>query len=132
MSYRSKAGARRRKASTRVITNAVAHIKASYNNTLFTITDQKGDILLWSSAGKCGFKNSKKKSPFAATTAGEEIGKRALEMGIVNISVRISGPGQGRDHAIRALNASGLNITSISDVTPIPHNGCRLPKRRRN
>ena len=131
MSYRSKAGQRRRRAA-RTVTDAVVHVKASYNNTLFTITDDKGDIMLWSSAGRCGFKGSKKKSPFAATTAGEDVGKRALDMGIINVSVRISGPGQGRDHAIRALNSSGLNITSISDVTPIPHNGCRLPKRRRN
>lgn len=131
MSYRSKAGQRKRRAA-RKVTDAVVHIKASYNNTLFTITDNRGDVLLWSSSGRCGFKGSKKKSPFAATTAGEDIGKRALDMGIVNVSIRISGPGQGRDHAIRALNAAGLNITSISDVTPIPHNGCRLPKRRRN
>ena len=131
MSYKEKTGQRRRRAA-RTVTDAVVLVKASYNNTLFTITDERGDILLWSSAGRCGFKGSKKKSPFAATTAGEDVGKRALDMGIINVSVRISGPGQGRDHAIRALNSSGLNITSISDVTPIPHNGCRLPKRRRN
>lgn len=131
MSYRSKAGTRKRRAR-RAITNAIAHIKVSYNNTLFTITDTNGETVLWNSAGRAGFKGSKKKSPFAATTAGEEIGKRALDMGIVNVEVRISGPGQGRDHAIRALHAAGLNITSIADVTPIPHNGCRLPKRRRN
>lgn len=131
MGYRDKA-ARRKRRQARAVTDAVVHIKASYNNTLFTITDESGDVLLWSSGGRSGFKGSKKKSPFAATTAGEEIGKRALDMGIVNVRIRISGPGQGRDHAIRALNASGLNITSIADVTPIPHNGCRLPKRRRN
>lgn len=130
MSYRKKTG--RRKVVARKVTDAVAHVRASYNNTLFTITDRNGDILLWSSSGKVGFKGSKKKSPFAATSAGEDIGKRALEMGIINISIRLNGPGQGRDHAIRALHASGLNITSIQDVTPIPHNGCRLPKRRRN
>ena len=131
MSYRSKAGSRRRRAQ-RQVTEAVAHVKASYNNTIVTITDSKGDVILWSSSGRCGFKGSKKKSPFAATTAGEEIGKRALDMGIQSVSVRISGPGQGRDHAVRALNAVGLRITSIADVTPLPHNGCRLPKRRRN
>ena len=131
MSYRSKAGSRKKR-GTRKLSNAVVHIKATYNNTIFTITDTSGDIVLWSSSGRCGFKGSKKKSPFAATTAGEDIGKKALDMGIENISVQISGPGQGRDHAIRALNATGLKITAISDVTPIPHNGCRLPKRRRN
>ena len=131
MSYRSKAGSRRRR-TKRAITSAIAHIKVSYNNTLFTITDTNGQVVLWNSAGRSGFKGSKKKSPFAATSAGEEIGKRALDMGIANIEIRISGPGQGRDHAIRALSSAGLNITTISDVTPIPHNGCRLPKRRRN
>ena len=128
MPYRKKSGKR----VMRAVTDAVVHIRASYNNTIFTITDKNGDTLLWSSSGRVGFKGSKKKSPFAATSAGEEIGKRAIEMGIVNVSIRLSGPGQGRDHAIRALNAVGLNITSIQDITPIPHNGCRLPKRRRN
>lgn len=130
MSYRKKSG--RRKTEKRNITDAIVHIRASYNNTLFTLTDRNGATLMWSSSGKVGFKGSKKKSPFAATSAGEEIGKRAIEMGVINISIRLTGPGQGRDHAIRALNSSGLHITSIQDVTPIPHNGCRLPKRRRN
>lgn len=130
MSYRKKSG--RRKAEKRHITDAVVHVQATYNNTIFTLTDRAGETIIWSSAGKVGFKGSKKKSPFAATTAGEDLGKRAIEMGIINISIRLSGPGQGRDHAIRALNSTGLHITSIEDVTPIPHNGCRLPKRRRN
>ena len=131
MSYRSKSSARKKRAGRR-LSEAVIHIRASYNNTIFTVTDGAGDVVLWSSSGRCGFKGSRKKSPFAATTAGEEIGRKSLEMGIENVSIRVSGPGQGRDHAIRALNAAGLKITSISDVTPIPHNGCRLPKRRRN
>ncbi|MBF2735784.1 MAG: 30S ribosomal protein S11 [Betaproteobacteria bacterium AqS2] len=131
MSYRSKASARKKRAGRR-LAEAVIHIRASYNNTIFTVTDGGGEVVLWSSSGRCGFKGSRKKSPFAATTAGEEIGRKSLEMGIESVSIRVSGPGQGRDHAIRALNAAGLKITSISDVTPIPHNGCRLPKRRRN
>ncbi len=129
-SYRQRSG-RRKSRSARTTTHAIAHIRATYNNTMFTITDRNGMTLLWSSAGRSGFKGSKKKSPFAATSAGEEIAKRALDMGITSVTVRICGPGQGRDHAIRALNASGLNITTITDVTPLPHNGCRLPKRRR-
>ncbi len=131
MSYRSKASARKKRAGRR-LGEAIVHIRASYNNTIFTVTDASGAVVLWSSTGRCGFKGSKKKSPFAATSAGEDIGRKAMEMGVESVSIRISGPGQGRDHAIRALNAVGLRITSIADVTPIPHNGCRLPKRRRN
>ena len=129
-SYRQRASRRKTKAA-RATSHAIVHIRATYNNTMFTITDRNGMPLLWSSAGRSGFKGSKKKSPFAATTAGEEIAKRALDLGITSVTVRVCGPGQGRDHAIRALNASGLNITMITDVTPLPYNGCRLPKRRR-
>ena len=109
----------------------VAHIKATFNNTIITITDVNGGTVAWASAGKAGFKGSKKSTPFAATIAAESVGREAVGMGMRRIHVRVQGPGSGRESAIQALQAAGLTIRSIRDVTPIPHNGCRPPKKRR-
>ena len=109
----------------------VAHIKATFNNTLVTITDNAGNTLVWGSAGKAGFKGSKKSTPFAATVAGERCGREAVAMGVRRVSVRVQGPGSGRESAIQALATAGLQIKAIQDVTPLPHNGCRPPKKRR-
>lgn len=109
----------------------VAHILASFNNTVVSITDANGNVICWSSSGNQGFKGSRKSTPFAAQLAAENAGKKAMEQGMRSVEVRIKGPGAGRESAIRALQAAGLDITSIRDVTPIPHNGCRPPKRRR-
>jgi small subunit ribosomal protein S11 len=109
----------------------VAHIQASFNNTIVTITDMSGNTVVWASAGDQGFKGSRKSTPFAATRAGEVAGKKAMEYGMRQIDVYVKGPGAGRESAIRALQAAGLRINMIRDVTPIPHNGCRPPKRRR-
>ena len=113
------------------VTEAIAHIHATFNNTIVTISDQHGDSLCWASAGNSGFKGSRKSTPFAAQVAAESCGRRAMEMGVKYLEVKIKGPGPGRESAVRALNMLGLEIQSISDVTPIPHNGCRPPKRRR-
>lgn len=113
------------------VTEAIAHIHATFNNTIITISDQHGDSLCWASAGNSGFKGSRKSTPFAAQIAAESCGRKAMEMGVKHLEVKIKGPGPGRESAVRALNALGLEIQSISDVTPIPHNGCRPPKRRR-
>jgi small subunit ribosomal protein S11 len=109
----------------------VAHVRATFNNTIITITDNSGNAVTWSSAGKAGFKGSKKSTPFAATVAGEIAGKEAMALGVRRVSVRVQGPGSGRESAIQALASAGLHITSIQDVTPLPHNGCRPPKKRR-
>ncbi len=109
----------------------VAHISSTFNNTIVTITDLKGHVVSWSSAGKIGFKGSKKSTPFAAQLAAENSAKEAIELGVRKVEVRVKGPGAGREAAIRSLQAAGLDISSIRDVTPIPHNGCRPPKRRR-
>ena len=109
----------------------VAHINSTFNNTIITITDTTGNTVSWSSSGNKGFKGSRKSTPFAAQLAAEEAGKKAMEHGMKNIEVIIKGPGNGRESAIRALGSTGLNITVIKDVTPIPHNGCRPRKRRR-
>ena len=109
----------------------VAHINSTFNNTIITITDTTGNTVSWSSSGNKGFKGSRKSTPFAAQLAAEEAGKKAMEHGMKNIEVIIKGPGNGRESAVRALGSTGLNITVIKDVTPIPHNGCRPPKRRR-
>ena len=109
----------------------VAHIVSSFNNTIITISDEKGNALAWSSAGHKGFKGSRKSTPFAAQLAAEEAGKKAIEHGMKNIEIIIKGPGNGRESAIRALGSAGLNITIIKDITPIPHNGCRPSKKRR-
>ena len=113
------------------ITKGIAHIQATFNNTIVTITDPKGNAVCWASAGAAGFKGSKKSTPFAAQVASEQAAKKALELGLKEVEVFIKGPGSGRESAIRALQAAGLSITAIKDVTPIPHNGCRPPKRRR-
>ena len=109
----------------------VAHIKATFNNTIITIADNQGNVLVWASAGKAGFKGSKKSTPFAATVAAEQVGREAVGMGVKRLDVRVQGPGSGRESAIQALGAVGLQIKSIQDVTPLPHNGCRPPKKRR-
>ncbi len=120
-----------KKKKIRNVTRGVAHILASFNNTIITISDFQGNALCWSSAGAAGFKGSKKSTPFAAQIASEQAAKKAVEMGMKEVEVLISGPGSGRESAIRALQAAGLQVNSIHDVTPIPHNGCRPPKRRR-
>ncbi|MBI2871530.1 MAG: 30S ribosomal protein S11 [Candidatus Omnitrophica bacterium] len=116
---------------TQIVERGIAHIQASFNNTIITITDRKGDALVWSSTGTSGFKGSKKSTPFAAQIASEQAARKAMAMGMKEVEVRVKGPGSGRESAIRALSAAGLKISVIRDVTPIPHNGCRPPKRRR-
>ena len=113
------------------ITSGVAHVSASFNNTMITITDAQGNAISWSSAGAMGFKGSRKSTPYAAQVAAEDAGKKAAEHGMKTLEIQISGPGSGRESALRALQAVGFAVTSIRDVTPIPHNGCRPPKRRR-
>jgi small subunit ribosomal protein S11 len=113
------------------IPSGVAHIQSTFNNTIVTISDTRGDAVSWASAGSSGFKGAKKGTPFAAQTAADNAAKRAMEQGMRQVEVMVSGPGAGRETAIRALQACGLEITLIRDVTPIPHNGCRPPKRRR-
>ena len=113
------------------ITAGVAHVNASFNNTMITITDAQGNAISWSSAGMMGFKGSRKSTPYAAQMAAEDAGRKAVEHGMRTLEVEVSGPGSGRESALRALQAVGLVVTSIRDVTPIPHNGCRPPKRRR-
>ena len=113
------------------ITNGIAHILASFNNTIITITDKSGNTISWASTGTVGFSGSKKSTPFAAQIAAGSAAKKAMERGLKSIDVSVKGPGSGRESAIRALQATGLNITSIKDVTPMPHNGCRPRKRRR-
>lgn len=115
----------------RVVTDGVAHIHASFNNTIITIADRQGNALCWATSGGSGFRGSRKSTPFAAQVAAERAGNAALEFGMKSVNVFVRGPGPGRESAVRALNAAGLKINSISDVTPIPHNGCRPPKRRR-
>ena len=120
-----------RKRVKKTVSEGVAHVHASFNNTIVTITDRQGNALSWSSAGACGFKGSRKSTPFAAQVAAERAGARAAEYGVKSLDVRVHGPGPGRDSAVRSLNANGFRIASIADVTPIPHNGCRPPKKRR-
>jgi small subunit ribosomal protein S11 len=126
-----KKGKKAKKKDRKVDAVGVAHIAATFNNTIVTITDLKGNVISWASAGKIGFKGSKKSTPFAAQLAAESSAKEALELGLRKVEVRVKGPGAGREAAIRSLQAAGLDISSIRDVTPIPHNGCRPPKRRR-
>jgi small subunit ribosomal protein S11 len=125
------AATRVRKKVKKNVAEGVVHVHASFNNTIITITDRQGNTLSWASSGGAGFKGSRKSTPFAAQVAAESAGRAAQECGIKNLEVRIQGPGPGRESAVRALNALGIKITSIADVTPIPHNGCRPPKRRR-
>ncbi|EAU53494.1 30S ribosomal protein S11 [Mariprofundus ferrooxydans] len=113
------------------IANAVVHIKASFNNTLITFTDGNGDAICWATSGASGFRGSRKSTPFAAQVAAEEAARKAMDHGVKNCSVLVRGPGSGRESALRAIAAVGINVTTIRDVTPIPHNGCRPPKRRR-
>lgn len=120
-----------RKKVKKNVVEGVAHIHASFNNTIVTISDRQGNALSWATSGGVGFKGSRKSTPFAAQVAAEHAGRAAQEYGVKNLEVRVKGPGPGRDSAVRALNATGFKITSITDVTPIPHNGCRPPKKRR-
>jgi len=122
---------KRAKKRERVEANGIAHIQSTFNNTIVTLTDIYGNVISWSSAGKVGFKGSRKSTPFAAQVASENAAKAAMEMGLRKVEVLISGPGSGREAAVRSLQATGLEISAIKDVTPIPHNGCRPPKRRR-
>jgi len=115
----------------RTVSDGVAHIFASFNNTIVTISDRQGNTLSWATSGGSGFRGSRKSTPFAAQVAAERAGTRAKDFGVKNLEVLVKGPGPGRESAVRALNAVGFKITNISDVTPIPHNGCRPPKRRR-
>ena len=123
--------ARVKKRERKNITSGVAHVNATFNNTMITITDAQGNTISWSSTGVMGFKGSRKSTPYAAQVAAEDAGKKAAEHGMKTLEIQVSGPGSGRESALRALQAVGLNVTSIRDVTPIPHNGCRPPKRRR-
>ena len=125
------AATRVRKKAKKNVSEGIAHVHASFNNTIITITDRQGNALSWATSGGAGFKGSRKSTPFAAQVAAEAAGRAAMECGVKNLEVRIKGPGPGRESAVRALNALGLKIISIADVTPVPHNGCRPPKRRR-
>jgi len=127
----AKAPARSRRKERKNISSGVAHVNASFNNTMVTIADAQGNAIAWSSAGAMGFKGSRKSTPYAAQMAAEDAGKKAAEHGMKTLEVNVSGPGSGRESALRALQSVGFTITSIRDVTPIPHNGCRPPKRRR-
>jgi small subunit ribosomal protein S11 len=127
----NQAATRVRKKVKKNVAEGIAHIHASFNNTIITITDRQGNALSWATSGGQGFKGSRKSTPFAAQVAAEVAGKAAVECGVKNLEVRIKGPGPGRESSVRALNALGMKITSITDVTPVPHNGCRPPKRRR-
>ena len=126
----SKASKTKKKVKKNIV-SGIAHINSTFNNTIITITDNTGNTISWSSSGNKGFKGSRKSTPFAAQRAAEEAGKKAMEHGMKNIEVVVKGPGNGRESAIRALNSTGLNISIIKDITPIPHNGCRPSKRRR-
>ncbi|EFV94444.1 30S ribosomal protein S11 [Lautropia mirabilis] len=125
------ASQRARKKVKKNVSDGIAHVHASFNNTIITITDRQGNTLSWATSGGAGFRGSRKSTPFAAQVAAEAAGRVAIEYGIKNLDVRIKGPGPGRDSSVRALNALGIKILSISDVTPVPHNGCRPPKKRR-
>ncbi len=125
------AASRARKKARKNVSDGIAHVHASFNNTIITITDRQGNTLSWASSGGAGFKGSRKSTPFAAQVAAEAAGRAAQECGIRNLEVLIRGPGPGRESSVRALNALGIKILQIQDVTPIPHNGCRPPKKRR-
>ncbi|MBO5659144.1 MAG: 30S ribosomal protein S11 [Duodenibacillus sp.] len=131
MAPKSQQASRARKKVKKVVTEGIAHVHASFNNTIITISDRQGNAIAQSSAGAQGFKGSRKSTPFAAQVAAEQAGKVALEYGLKNVEVRIMGPGPGRESSVRALNALGIRVTSIQDVTPVPHNGVRPSKRRR-
>ena len=127
----AKPAAKTRKRVKKNVVDGIAHIHASFNNTIITITDRQGNALAWTTAGGSGFRGSRKSTPFAAQVAAERVGEMVKDMGVKNLEVNVKGPGPGRESAVRALNASGFKITNIMDVTPIPHNGCRPPKKRR-
>ena len=124
-------GRRPRRRERKNVAYGIAHIKSSFNNTIITITDQEGKAIAWASAGNVGFKGSRKSTPFAAQTAAEQVARRAMEHGLRKVDVQVKGPGSGRETAIRSLQNAGIEVVSIKDVTPVPHNGCRPPKRRR-
>ena len=121
----------RKKKVKKTVVDGIAHVHASFNNTIITITDRQGNALSWATAGGAGFRGSRKSTPFAAQVAAENAGRTALDYGLKNLDVRVKGPGPGRESSVRALNALGYKITNITDVTPIPHNGCKPPKKRR-
>jgi small subunit ribosomal protein S11 len=121
----------RRKKAKRLVAEGVLHIHSTFNNTIITVSDPQGNVLVWSSAGSCGFKGSRKGTPFAAQVAAEAAARKAAEMGMRHVQVYVKGPGSGRESALRSLQAAGFTVSIIKDVTPIPHNGCRPPKRRR-
>ena len=127
----AKANVRIKKKVKKNVSEGIAHVHASFNNTIITITDRQGNALSWATSGGAGFKGSRKSTPFAAQIAAEKAGTKAQEYGLKDVSVKVKGPGPGRESALRALNAIGLNVVSIEDVTPLPHNGCRPPKQRR-
>ena len=131
MSKAPAAAGKAKKKIKRSVSDGIAHVQATFNNTVITITDRQGNALSWATSGGAGFRGSRKSTPFAAQVAAEKAGRVALEYGVKALEVRIKGPGPGRESAVRALNALGLKVTNILDVTPIPHNGCRPPKRRR-
>ncbi len=131
MAKEQQGRAKLRRKERKNITSGVAHVNASFNNTMITITDAQGNTIAWSSSGTMGFKGSRKSTPYAAQMAGEDVGKKAAEHGVKILEVEVTGPGSGRESALRALQSVGMQITSIRDVTPIPHNGCRPRKRRR-
>ena len=131
MAKPATAAAKTKRKVKKNITSGVAHVHASFNNTMITITDAQGNAISWSSSGAMGFKGSRKSTPYAAQVAAEDAGKKAMEHGMKNLEIEVRGPGSGRESALRALQAAGFNIISIRDVTPIPHNGCRPRKRRR-
>jgi small subunit ribosomal protein S11 len=131
MAKPSAGGRRPRKRERKNVTYGVAHIKSSFNNTIIAISDQEGHVLAWSSAGNVGFKGSRKSTPYAAQMAAEAAARRAMEHGVRKVDVQVKGPGSGRETAIRSIQNAGIEVTGIKDVTPVPHNGCRPPKRRR-
>ena len=131
MAKPASGGRRHRKKERKHVTHGVAHIKSSFNNTIVSISDQDGNILSWASAGNVGFKGSRKSTPFAAQMAAEQCAKRAMEHGVRKVDVLVKGPGSGRETAIRSIQNAGIEVTGIKDGTPVPHNGCRQPKRRR-
>lgn len=131
MADKGSGSGKTRKRVKKNVSDAIVHVHATFNNTIIMITDRQGNALAWSTAGACGFKGSRKSTPFAAQVASEKAATAAAEHGVKNVEVRVTGPGPGRESSVRALNSVGFKVSNITDVTPIPHNGCRAPKRRR-
>jgi small subunit ribosomal protein S11 len=127
----AKPNIKAKKKVKKVVVDGIAHVHASFNNTIITLSDRQGNVLSWATSGGAGFRGSRKSTPFAAQVAAEAAGRTALDFGLKNLEVRVKGPGPGRESSVRALNALGYKITNIVDITPIPHNGCRPPKKRR-